>query len=135
MDKDEKLLNMLMDFNEDIRFAAVVDPQGTIQVYSQRDGLKNLVPFDETKQIIMRGLKAWPENDRVKSQLGKGQYTIASYSKIKRITVPLDGGRMLYITISNEPLKKGIFGNKKSYGHIADMGKILSIVDFIKDNK
>ena len=135
MDKDEKLLRMLMDFDPTIRFAAIVDKTGTIEIYSQRDGLKNLVPFDETKQTLKRALHAWDENARVKSFIGNGKYSIASYKKIKRITVPLGSGRMLFCTLNNEPMKKGIFSQKKSYGHLADMGKILSIVDFIKEQK
>ena len=40
MDKYEKLLNMLMDFNETIRFAAVADVNGEILWNSQREGVK-----------------------------------------------------------------------------------------------
>ena len=83
----------------------------------------------------MRALHAWDENARVKNYIGNGMYTIASYEKIKRITVPLGNGKMLYCTLTNEPLKKSLIGHKKSYGHLADMGKILSIVDFIKSQK
>ena len=124
-----------MDFNSDIRFAAVSNKEGEILWWSQKDGLKNLVPFEETKQTLLRALHAWDENARVKNYIGKGKYTIASYQKIKRITVPLGNGHMLYCTITNEPLKKSIIGNKKSYGHLADMGKILSIVDFVQAQK
>ena len=135
MEKLEKLLNMLMDFNQDIRFAAVSDNKGEILWWSQREGLKNLVPFEETKQTLMRALHAWDENARVKNYIGNGMYTMASYEKIKRITVPLGNGNMLYCTLTNEPLKKSSLGKKKSYGHLADMGRILSIVDFIKEQK
>ena len=135
MEKNEKLLNMLMDFNENIRFAAVSNDKGEILWWSQREGLKNIVPFEETKQTLMRALHAWVENDRVKNFIGKGLYSISSYDKIKRITVPLGNGNMLYCTLSNDPLKKSILNRKKSYGHLAEMGKILSIVDFIKSQK
>lgn len=135
MDKYEKLLNMLMDFNDTIRFAAVSDKEGQILWNSQREGLKNIVPVEETKQTLMRALHAWKENANVKEYIGSGLYSIASYEKIKRITVPLDNGKLLFCTITNEPLKKSTVGGRKSYGHLADMGKILSIVDFIKLQK
>ncbi len=134
MDKYEKLLNMLMDFNDNIRYAAVADSDGKIMWNSQRTGLKNIVPIEETKQTIGRALRGWKENATVKNYLGSGLYSISSYEKIKRISVPLDGGKMLFCTISNEPLVKSSEG-KKGYGHIAEMGKILSIVDFIKSQK
>lgn len=134
MDKYEKLLDMIMDFDETVRFAAVTDENGNILWNSQRTGLKNIVPVSETKQTILRALHAWKENSGFKKYLGSGLYTVASYEKIKRITVPLDNGKMLFCSINNEPLKSAI-SKKKSYGHLADMGKILSIVDFIKSQK
>ena len=129
MEKYEKLLNMIMDFNEGVRFAAVSNQNGEILWHSQREGLKNIVPLEETKQTIKRAMDAWNENSTIKGHVGDGLYTIASYEKIKRITVPLDAGNMLFLTIGNDPLKKS---KTKSYGHIAQMGDILSIVDFIK---
>ena len=134
MDKYEKLLDMIMDFDETVRFAAVTDENGNILWNSQRTGLKNIVPVSETKQTILRALHAWKENSGFKKYLGSGLYTVASYEKIKRVTVPLDNGKILFCSISNEPLKSAI-SKKKSYGHLADMGKILSIVDFIKSQK
>ena len=132
MEKYEKLLNMIMDFNEGVRFAAVSNQNGEILWHSQREGLKNIVPLEETKQTIKRAIDAWKENFAIKDHVGDGLYTIASYEKIKRITVPLDGGNVLFLTVSNDPLKKS---KTKSYGHIAKMGEILSIVDFIKSKK
>ncbi|MHA7647494.1 hypothetical protein [Nitrosopumilus sp. S4] len=134
MDKYEKLLNMLMDFNDTIRYAAVSDSDGKILWNSQRKGLKNIVPIEETKQTLMRALHAWKENKNMKNYIGSGLYSISSYEKIKRISVPLDNGKLLFCTVSNEPLKNST-DRKKSYGHLAEMGKILSIVDFIKSQK
>lgn len=134
MDKYEKLLDMVMDFDETVRFAAVTDENGEILWNSQRTGLKNIVPVSETKQTILRALHAWRDNAGVKKNIGSGLYSIASYEKIKRITVPLDNGRLLFCSVDNEPLKTAI-NRRKSYGHLANMGKILSIVDFIKSQK
>ncbi|MGY5144040.1 MAG: hypothetical protein ACW9XH_06115 [Candidatus Nitrosopumilus sp. bin_32a] len=134
MDKYEKLLNMIMDFDDTVRFAAVTDEKGEILWNSQRAGLKNIVPVNETKQTILRALHAWRENTGVKKNIGSGLYSIASYEKIKRITVPLDNGKLLFCSVNNDPLKSSI-NKRKSYGHLADMGKILSIVDFIKSQK
>jgi len=96
MEKHEKLLNMLMDFNEDVRFAAVCNKDGDI---------------------------LW---------IGRGMYVIAAYEKIKRITIPLNGGNLLFVSVDNSPKKAG---KGKSYGHLAQMGKMMSIVDFINENK
>ena len=128
MEKYEKLLNMLMDFNESIRFAAITNSKGELLWNSQRKGIKNIVPLDETKQTMKRAINAWNHNSALESHLGSGLYSIASYEKIKRITLPLDNGDVLFISVNNTPLKKA---KTKSYGQIADMGKILSIVEFV----
>ncbi len=60
--------------------------------------------------------------------VGKWLYVIAAYEKIKRITIPLDSTHILFISIDNFQSKSS---NKKSYGHLVEMGKIMSIVDFV----
>jgi len=121
-----------MDFNESIRFAAVCNKKGEILWNSQRKGMKNIVPLEETKLTISRAIEAWEENFRITDIVGSGLYTIASYEKIKRITIPLADDNLLFISVNNKPMTslKG-----KSYGHLAEMGEILSIVDFIKAKK
>jgi len=124
MEKHEKLLNMLMDFNKNVRFAAVCDTDGQILWHSQRDDVKNLIPLAETKNTVKRAAKSWESRNGLESQTGRGMYAIASYAKIKRITIPLDEDNLLFISLDNTPTKEG------SYGKLADMGKIMSIVDF-----
>ena len=132
MEKYEKLLNMIMDFDQSVRFAAVSNPKGEILWNSQRKGIKNIVSYEETKNTIMRAINSWKENVKIKNLVGDGLYSISSYEKIKRISVPLEDGNMLFVTLNNDPKKNS---KTKSYGHIAEMGKILSIVDFIKSQK
>ena len=129
-DKYEKLLNMLMDFNGSIRFAAICNSQGEILWNSQRRGIKNAVPMADTKKTLQRAIGAWQERAKITDKVGKGMYVIAAYEKIKRITIPLDRGNLLFISVDNEPLKQS---SKKSYGHLVEMGKILSIVDYVNE--
>lgn len=132
MEKHEKLLNMIMDFNKDVRFAAVVGENGDILWHSQREGIKRQVPFEDTKRTILRSIEGWKNNVSMSKFAGNGLYTISSYEKIKRITVPLGGGHLLFLTMDNIPEIKA---KNKSYGRWAQMGEILSIVDFIKSQK
>ena len=132
MEKNEKLLNMLMDFNSSIRFAAICDKTGTILWHSKRNGLKNIIPLEDTKTTLKRAINAWEERTKISDKVGRGMYVIAAYEKIKRITIPLDNSQLLFISIDNTPLKatKG-----KSYGHLVEMGRIMSIVDFVNENR
>jgi hypothetical protein len=131
VDKYEQLLNMLMDFTDSIRFAAICDSKGDILWNSQRAGIKNLIPLADTKKTLQRAIGAWQERSKVTDKVGRGLYVIAAYEKIKRITIPLDKGNLLFISVGNTPLKTS---RGKSYGHLVEMGKIMSIVDFVNKN-
>ena len=131
MEKYEQLLNMLMDFNKSIRFGAV-SPQAELLWNSKREGVKNIVPYDDTKQTIQRAMDAWKENSKITDNIGSGLYSITSYEKIKRISIPLNDENMLFVSMNNDLPSKP---KAKSYGHVAEMGKILSIVDFVKSKK
>ena len=88
-----------------------------------------MVPIADTKKTLQRAINAWQERSKITDIVGRGLYVIAAYEKIKRITIPLDRGNLLFISLENEPLKNS---KNKSYGHLAEMGKIMSIVDFVK---
>ena len=129
MEKHEKLLNMLMDFNPLVRFTAVCSKDGEIEWSSQRDDVTNIIPVEDTKKSIKRAAESWKSRkDLSKNGTGRGMYTITAYEKIKRITIPLDDDHILFISTNNEPK------NDKDYGRLVGMGEIMSIVDFINKN-
>ena len=129
MEKYEQLLNMLMDFNDSVRFAAVSDSNGTLLWNSQRDGVTNIVPIEKTKATMSRSRGEWDEAASTADDMGNGLYSITSYAKIKRITIPLSDGNMLFISVNNKPMKNA---KNTSYGNLVEMGEILSIVEFVE---
>ncbi len=129
MEKHEKLLNMLMDFNPLVRFTAVCTHDGEIEWSSQRDDVTNIIPLEETKSSIQRASASWNAREELSENgTGRGMYTITAYEKIKRITIPLDDEHILFISTNNEPK------SDKDYGKLVGMGDIMSIVDFINKN-
>ena len=129
MEKYEQLLNMLMDFNESVRFAAVSDAGGQLLWNSQRNGVSNIVPIEKTKTTMSRSRSEWDAYTSSAEYIGNGMYSITSYAKIKRITIPLPDGKMLFISVNNKPMKNA---KNTSYGHLVQMGEILSIVEFVE---
>jgi len=129
MEKHEKLLNMLMDFNPLVRFTAVCTKDGEIKWQSKRDDVTNIIPLEDTKASIKRAAESWKARQELsESGTGRGMYTITAYEKIKRITIPLDDHHILFISTNNEPKKD------KDYGRLVGMGDIMSIIDFINKN-
>jgi len=116
---------------EFIRLELFNDSKGEILWNSQRAGIQKIIPMADTKKTLQRSLGAWQERSQVADKVGRGLYVIAAYEKIKRITIPLGNGNLLFISIDNTPLKTS---KGKSYGHLVQMGKIMSIVDFVNKN-
>ena len=129
MEKYKQLLNMVMDFNESVRFAAVSDSHGQLLWNSQRNGVSNIVPIEKTKLTMSRSRGEWDNYASISEHVGNGLYSITSYSKIKRITIPLSDGKMLFISVNNKPMKNA---KNTSYGHLVQMGEVLSIVEFVE---
>ena len=130
MEKHEKLLNMLMEFNPRVRFTAVCSKDGDIKWQSQRDNVTNIIPLEETKLSIKRAVESWKAREELTEHgTGRGMYTITAFEKIKRITIPLDEEHILFISADNTPMNK-----ERSYGRLVGMGEIMSIVDFINEN-
>lgn len=129
MEKHEKLLNMLMEFSPLVRYTAICSKDGNIEWNSQRDGVTNIIPVEDTKESIKRAAESWKaRGELAQNGTGRGMYTITAFEKIKRITIPLDDDHILFISTDNEP--KG----DKDYGRLVGMGQIMSIVDFINKN-
>ena len=130
MGRYEKLLNMLMDFDSSIRFAAISNTSGEILWHSKRNDTKALIPLSETKKTLRREGSDWIDRCKIedRNNLGRAMYHITSFEKIKRISIPIDAFHLLFISVDNEPLKKS---KTKSYGKLVEMGKIMSIVDFV----
>ena len=92
------LTKNIMNLDKKVRFAAVCDDSGEIKYGGQREGIQNLLSPEETKRSNIQALARWSLRNSLASKIGKGQYAMAVYEKIKRITMPLDKNHLLYIT-------------------------------------
>jgi hypothetical protein len=130
MSRYEKLLHMLMDYEPTILLTAISDTSGNILWNTVRDESKVEIPLPEIKKSLLRESGDWITRCKIEDSddLGRAMYHIASFEKIKQVTIPLDAFHLLMIYVDNIPLKKT---KTKSYGRYVQMGKIMSIVDFV----
>ena len=130
MSRYEKLLHMLMDYDSTILLTAISDTSGNILWNTVRDESKVKIPLPEIKKTLVRESSDWIIRCKIEDsdELGRAMYHIASFQKVKQVTIPLDAFHMLLIYVDNTPLKKT---KTKSYGRYVQMGKIMSIVDFV----
>lgn len=116
----EKLLNMVMEANKYIRYAAICDHDTKILWQSMRDGVPHLLNHEETKALLKRAIDNWQVREGLSPKIGKGKYAIVGYEKIKRITIPLDKDHLLFLSVE---------GEKPEY--IKD---IIKIIDFVEQH-
>ena len=120
LDDEGKLVSMMMEANENVRFAAICDNDGKILWNSHRNNVNNILTLEETKASLKRALDSWKGRDDLSEKIGKGRFAIVGYEKIKRITVPLKNNHMLFLSVE---------GDKPEY-----MGDILNIIKWVEEH-
>ena len=120
MNDEGKLVSMMMEANENIRYAAICDNEGKILWNSHRNNVNNILTLEETKVSLKRALDSWKGRDELSEKIGKGKFAIVGYEKIKRITVPLKNNHMLFLSVE---------GDKPEY-----MGDILNICKWVDEH-
>ncbi len=119
-DHEEKLLNMILGEIPSSRVAIICDHDGNILWNSIRDNTNSYLSMDETKESLKRSIESWQERDKLSAKIGNGKYAIVAYDKIKRITIPLPSGHLLFVSLEGEE-----FGNVKN---------IMTIVNWVNTN-
>ena len=101
-----------MGLDENIRFTAVCNMIGDVEVTAEKDGLEKFLTTEETHRNLKQATKAWIHS-RIPNykKIGKGLYTLTVYENLKRVTIPLLDGFLLLVTIDNKGDKEKIIGS------------------------
>jgi len=95
---------------------------GKILAQRSNQRIVNLVPMEETKKHLQRAVNSWKQRFELEETAGKGLYAIASYKKIKRITIPLGKESILFLSIKNKD------GESKGIENELDLENIGSLL-------
>jgi hypothetical protein len=106
-----KLCKDILNLDPKIRYAGICDNTGETKFGGQRQGVQNLLSFEETKRSNLQALARWALRNSLSPKIGKGKYAIAEYEKLKRITVPLENNHLLLITTEVEADHQKIIDN------------------------
>ncbi|MBT5200697.1 MAG: hypothetical protein HOK63_05640 [Thaumarchaeota archaeon] len=101
MENYKELLEALMISNKNVRFSAICTLQGEMLFQKRREDIKSLFTLDETKSQLEKTIDSWKSRGDIKDKIGKPLYSITSYEKIKRITIPIDEEYLLFISMDN----------------------------------
>lgn len=105
MDRDEKhemLLKRLMSLDQNVRFAAISDMDGTLLARTVRPDLHTILTPEETKHFMKWASDAWKLRKAHHPKLGMELYNISVFEKVRRATFALDEDRLILVTIDNK---------------------------------
>ncbi len=98
----QKLYTDIMNIDTKIRLVTICDINGKVMFSDHRQGVKNLLSPEESKESLELAVNSWKIRSKLASKIGKGKYVLAEYEKIKRITMPLGDNHLLYVTTEPE---------------------------------
>jgi hypothetical protein len=92
----------IVNINPNIRLVTICDAEGKMMYSRHRQGVKNLLSTEESKESLGMAMTAWKIRTKLAPKIGKGKYVLAEYEKIKRITMPFGDDLLLYVTTEPE---------------------------------
>ncbi len=92
------LVEKALKISTEIQFATVCNMLGVVKHSEHRSDAKNFLSKTERLKSIESATRAWSLRNEFASKIGKGEFVIAQYGKIKRIVIPLDNDHLLYMT-------------------------------------
>ena len=101
MDDYRGFLEVLMMSNKKVRFGAICNLEGELLFQKRREDIRSLFSLEETKEQLSSTIKSWKSRSEIKEKIGKPLYSITSYEKIKRMTIPIDDEHLIFISMDN----------------------------------
>ena len=96
------LVEQALKISPEIQFATVCNMLGVIKHSEHRSDAKNFLSKTERLKSIESATRAWSLRNEFASKIGKGEFVIAQYGKIKRIVIPLGKAYLLFMTTTKK---------------------------------
>ncbi len=118
--KCETLVDKILDSDHHIRFAAIFDMSGNVKASKERKGITKMLSPDETEKWAGVAVATWKNREHLYPMIGEGQYVLAVYKNLKRITMPVGKNHLIYVTFDNdggqEDIIRAVQNQKPGYG-------------------
>jgi hypothetical protein len=101
----ETLLDRIMKSDSNIRHCIIADADGNIKAIKHKDGVVNYLSEEETAVSLKRAASSWKARKQLSSKIGLGQYAVAAFEKLTRMTFPLGENHLAFISMSSNPIK------------------------------
>ncbi|HEY7570472.1 MAG TPA: hypothetical protein VH796_03800 [Nitrososphaeraceae archaeon] len=94
----KQIYEKIMNTDPTIRLVTICDRNGKIIYSGHRKGVKNLLTEDESMRSLELAVNSWKTRSQLEPKIGQGQYVLAEYEKIMRITMSLGDNHLLFMT-------------------------------------
>ena len=94
----DTILESVMHTDKHIRYATIADMQGNEIRTRVREGIEPFLNPQETKETLHYAANAWKIRKSFEPKIGKGQYVLAVYEKLRRLTMPIADKYLLMVT-------------------------------------
>jgi len=94
-----KIVDMILESNKHVRYVCICDSEGKILWNSCRGIIESMMTLEDTEESLKTALENWKKRDKITEKIGRGKYSIVSYEKLKRITIPLRNNHLLYVHV------------------------------------
>ena len=97
-DKYSRIYGSIQNLDPKIRFITIVDYEGRLIFGGQKEDISNYLKPEYQKESLRQAMDSWKLRDKFSDFIGKGKYAIAEYEKIKRITIPFEDKKIIFLT-------------------------------------
>jgi hypothetical protein len=110
----EDVCQSIIDLDKMIRFAGITSMRRTIVPAKYRAGLVPLLTQEETIEPVEHSVSRMSTRRLMEAKLGKTNYSITFYEKVKRAIIPIgkNGDFILMVSFDNEADHDSIIRNK-----------------------
>jgi len=98
----KSLVDRILHSNKHIRFVAVCNMDGKIISSANNENVTNLLSQEETEKTLQRVVSSWKSRDELSDKTGEGEFVLAVYKKLKRVTMRIDDKHLAYVTFNTE---------------------------------
>ena len=101
----DTLLNRIIKSDSNIRHCIIADTDGNIKAVKHKDGVENYLNDVETAASLKRAASSWKARKQLAPKIGPGQYAVAAFEKLTRMTFPLGENHLVFASMSSNPIK------------------------------
>ena len=104
----ETLLDRIMKSDSNIRHCIIADADGNIKAIKHKDGVVNYLSEEETAVSLKRAASSWKARKQLSSKIGLGQYAVAAFEKLTRMTFPVGENHLAFVSMGSNPIRDDI---------------------------